>query len=364
VTGYLGVHLLEALLARTRGSGVKVHCILRARDDSHAKERLRETVRKFGVEVELSRAPCHAGDLGHEHLGLEPGVYSQLGRQVGVVFHSGAEVHFLKPYSLLRDPNVEGTVEVILFCLRGPRKSLHYVSTLSLLGLEGTFATAEVMSLDEESPLTSPPFFHGGYTQTKWVSEEVVWMAGAEAGLEAAVYRPGVIGAHSSRDVVNGDDFLSMLLRASFGARVYPQFSHSSLIPYSTVDFVAESIVELSEKRIFGRAFHTVQTSVGLGEMVRGVEGLEGVEGRVWQEKCLEAFPGTLFSILITEEAHSGMDFVQLMEIAPRTLHSAHKTLGLLSREVRGGGVGEEEVKKLLRLVQAGVGSSGLKQIF
>lgn len=50
-----------------------------------------------------------------------------------MIFHCGAKVNGILPYSALRGPNVLGTVELIRFALSGTknRKEFHYISTQS-----------------------------------------------------------------------------------------------------------------------------------------------------------------------------------------------------------------------------------------
>ena len=94
-------------------------------------------------------------------------------------------MHFGYPYSALREANVGGTIEVLrLACAGGRLKRVHYVSTLSVFGGENTGRP-----VGERAPLAPLEGVHGGYSQSKWVSEQLLALA-AGRGVPVTVYRP------------------------------------------------------------------------------------------------------------------------------------------------------------------------------
>ncbi len=123
-TGYLGIFLVEQLLLQTHAH---VHCLVRADDPVSAQERLRETAAKFKVDWDErwdERVHAVVGDLAKPLLGTSEDEFDRLGRILDVIYHNGALVNFVYPYTVLKAPNVNGTVEVLrLACLPDPREA-------------------------------------------------------------------------------------------------------------------------------------------------------------------------------------------------------------------------------------------------
>ncbi|MEA2695592.1 MAG: hypothetical protein QOJ16_4979, partial [Acidobacteriota bacterium] len=129
-TGFLGAYLLAELL---RATPARVLCLVRAGSPEEGVARLRQPLAARGLWEEgwEGRLEALPGDLARPRLGLSEARFTTLAREIGAVFHNGAQVHFLKPYEALRAANVEGTREVIRHaCARGV--ALHSVSTLSV----------------------------------------------------------------------------------------------------------------------------------------------------------------------------------------------------------------------------------------
>lgn len=56
-----------------------------------------------------------------------------MAREMDAIVHNGAFVHWLLPYEKLRDTNVRGTQEVFRLATASRLKSVHHVSTTSVL---------------------------------------------------------------------------------------------------------------------------------------------------------------------------------------------------------------------------------------
>ena len=64
--------------------------------------------------------------------GLEPEEFADLAGRVDVIFHSGALVNFLYPYSEVKAPNVDGTETVLRLATTTTLKAVHHVSTIDV----------------------------------------------------------------------------------------------------------------------------------------------------------------------------------------------------------------------------------------
>ena len=119
------------------------------------------------------------GDLGQRELGLTQEVWDFLANEIDTVFHNGATVNYLLNYDRMRDANVLGTNEVLRLAFEGRPKSFNYVSTTFVFG----WAVKKVLyetDLNENMELLD-----FGYSQSKWVSEQVV-MDACRRGLDYA----------------------------------------------------------------------------------------------------------------------------------------------------------------------------------
>jgi amino acid adenylation domain-containing protein/thioester reductase-like protein len=182
--GFLGAHLLSDLIAATTA---RVWCLVRARDAAHARQRIEQAAARYGLPVPPGdRVMPLPGDLALPRLGLSPGQFRELADGIDVIYHVGAAVNFIYPYSELRAANVTGTREVIRLADLAGGVPVHYVSTAAVLAGLGVAGVREVT---EDTPLEHPGRLRIGYLETKYVAEELLRNAG-RAGLPVAIYRP------------------------------------------------------------------------------------------------------------------------------------------------------------------------------
>jgi amino acid adenylation domain-containing protein/thioester reductase-like protein len=181
-TGFCGAHMIDELLRRTTG---RVLCLVRADDERHAMERIRESHRRY-VDSDLSspRVQPVLGDLGKAGLGLSPARFEELGSTIDAVYHFGGQVNFIYAYHDLRAANVDGTLEIIR--LAAPRAvPVHFTSSMAVVA---GFGPAGVQQVSESTPLSFPDYLSVGYVESKWVAEALLKKA-SDAGLPVAVYR-------------------------------------------------------------------------------------------------------------------------------------------------------------------------------
>src|ERR1700729_3882584 len=170
-TGFIGPFLIKSLLEQTRA---KIYVLVRSSDEKQGKQRLRAAMESMGpCEAELmamfeARVIPICGDLGQQNLGLTQEVWDSLANEIDTVFHNGATVNYLFNYDRMRDANVMGTNEVIRLSFEGRPKEFNYISTTFVFG----WAVKSVLNeTDFNEDLELLDF---GYSQTKWVAEQVV----------------------------------------------------------------------------------------------------------------------------------------------------------------------------------------------
>jgi amino acid adenylation domain-containing protein/thioester reductase-like protein len=249
-TGFVGAFLLHDLLKQTSGT---IHCLLRADDMNMGMQRLKKNLEAYSLwdEAFAERIRAVPGDLGAPKFGMSGEEFDQLSKQIDWIYHNGAMVNFVYPYSAHKAANVLGTQEILRLASRRRLKPVHHVSTLSILH-NGGHSNGRVYREEDDIEETGAPF--GGYAQSKWVAEKLVMQAGGR-GIPYAIYRPGLVSGHSASGAWNRDNMISSMTRACLLLGTAPNLDVvANIVP---VDFVSASIVDLSlNPENWGRVYH------------------------------------------------------------------------------------------------------------
>jgi thioester reductase-like protein len=188
-TGFIGPFLVKSLLEQTRA---KIHVLVRSSDERQGKQRLRAAMESMGpcpaelMQMFETRVIPVCGDLGQTDLALTREVWDFLANEIDTVFHNGATVNYLLNYDRMRDANVMGTNEVLRLAYEGRAKSFNYVSTTFIFG----WAVKKV--LYETDFNQNMELLDFGYSQSKWVSEQVV-MDAHRHELPTRIFRPALV---------------------------------------------------------------------------------------------------------------------------------------------------------------------------
>ncbi|MEU3984587.1 thioester reductase domain-containing protein [Streptomyces sp. NPDC026672] len=289
-SGFLGAFLLRDLMRTTRAT---VHCLVRGADEAGARERLRRNLERYGVwdDVDPDRLAVVVGDLARPRLGLSEEVFDALAARVDVVYHNGAQVHWLRPYETLRDSNVRGTEEVLRLAARHRSVPVHHVSTV------GVFADAapDGRPLRVSDPTGPAERLPSGYLQSKWVGERLT-AAAVDRGLPVSVYRVDVISGDQVNGACQTSDFVWLSLKGLLQAGAVPAGvdGRFHLLP---VDYVSAAILGVSRRpEAAGGVFHLFNdSSVSLRECVRRLRALgyplEELDQGSWRAR-VEQDPG------------------------------------------------------------------------
>lgn len=276
-TGFLGAHLLEALLEL---DGVEVRALVRAADDAAATARLQETVARYGLACDPADATALAGDLARPRLGWSAVRWAEQASELDAILHAGAQVNWLMLYGQLRAVNVGGTDALLALAATARPKAFHFVSTISTVDPNGN----EEHVLPEARALKS-----SGYGLSKWVAEQRVRQAAA-AGLATTIHRPAMITGHSARGVANPEDFVNRYLQTCLELGVGLDLEDASC-DLTPVDFVARAILALIRGEApEGQVSHltNLDRSPTWGELSRGLE-VEPVPYPAFREALLAA---------------------------------------------------------------------------
>ncbi len=243
-TGFLGAFLLADQLERH--PDLTIYCLVRADGPGAAKARVRANLEHYGLwrEAYGQRLVGVPGDLAAPNLGLDATAWSGLSARISGILHNGAQLSYVAPYGQLRAANVAGTLEVLRLATAplargGQAIPLEFISSTSVY--EASAYRHQL--LHEEDDLVEWQGIHLGYSQTKWVSERLVWQA-ARLGLPVRIYRPPLIGGHSLTGAWHEQDFLHRLVRGCLVLRQAPDLAMAlDLVP---VDYVVSAVGALA----------------------------------------------------------------------------------------------------------------------
>jgi len=248
-TGFLGAFLLKELLEETQAD---IYCLVRVSEPGLGLRKIQNNLNSYNLwnEQYKSRIIPVIGNLSQPLLGLSAEQFDKLSHQIDVIYHNGAVLNFVYPYSALKPTNVLGTQEILRLACRFKVKPLHYVSTDAVFDSSGYYGT----QVKESEPTIHTEAIDLGYTQTKWVAEKLVTIA-RDRGLPVSIYRPPLIAGDSQTGLWNTDDFTCRFLKGCIQMGSMPNMNCGiTIVP---VDYVSRSIVYLSQQQeSLGKAFH------------------------------------------------------------------------------------------------------------
>ncbi|MFJ9112414.1 thioester reductase domain-containing protein, partial [Streptomyces sp. NPDC102283] len=283
-TGFVGAFLLRDLM---RSTSATIHCLVRGDSEPQALERIRANMQWYRIwdDVDTARLRIVLGDLAQPRLGLGEERFDALARTADVVYHAGATVHWLRPYTELKAANVGGTQEVLRLAARHRTVPVHYVSTV------GVFAGPREDRVPLSVADTTGPaeILPTGYVQSKWVAEGVIGLA-RERGIPVSVYRVDVVSGDRESGACQTRDFVWLSLKGLLQAGAVPP-GVSGEIHAVPVDYVSGAVLALSHRPgSLGSTFHlSNQNSLNYAEFVRYLRSsgyaLKEVPLQEWQER-------------------------------------------------------------------------------
>ena len=238
-TGFIGPFLMKSLLEQTRA---KIYVLVRSSDEVQGRQRLRAAMESMGpcpaglMQMFEARVIPICGDLGLPQLGLAQDVWDFLANEMDAVFHNGATVNYLFNYDRMRDANVMGTNEVLRLAFEGRSKEFNYVSTTFVFG----WAVKSV--LYETDFNENMELLDFGYSQSKWVAEQVVADARSR-GLSTRIFRPALV----SPSVTGGGNNFDIAVRlVAFMVNHGIGVDALNQVSFVPADIVANNIVAIS----------------------------------------------------------------------------------------------------------------------
>ena len=289
-TGFLGRYLALEWLERMHLVGGTVVCLVRAKDDAAARDRLDRTfdsgdpkLLEHYRELAADHLEVIAGDKGEADLGLDPRTWRRLADTVDLIVDPAALVNHVLPYSQLFGPNALGTAELIRLALTTRQKPFVYVSTIGVgAGIEpgGFTEDGDIRAISATRSVDDS--YANGYSNSKWAGEVLLREAHDLCGLPVSVFRCDMILADTTyAGQLNLPDMFTRLMLSLVATGVAPgsfyaldASGHRPRAHYDglPVEFIAEAISTLGSHVMDGfETFHVMNPyddGIGLDEFV------------------------------------------------------------------------------------------------
>ena len=174
-TGLVGSHLLLHLLEK----GENVRAIYRNKKNILKVKSLFDYYSKSDLFDKIDWMEADILDIPSLEIAF---------KNIDFVYHCAAIISFIpKEEALLRKVNIEGTANIVNFCIDEKIKKLCYVSSIATLG-----DLVQNEKIITEKTEWNPEISHSDYAISKYGGEMEVWR-GQQEGLKVLIVNPGVI---------------------------------------------------------------------------------------------------------------------------------------------------------------------------
>ncbi len=249
-TGFFGCHLLAEMLDKKENIK-KIYCIVRAKEDKTARERLINKV-KFYFNDKYSNifdeyVEIVEGKLGEKKFGLDNIEYENLVKKIDIVIHSAANVSHYGNYKDSEKSNITTTKNVIKFC-KEAKAELHYISTMTVSGNYLEKQNENNMEVfNENSFYISQKYEDNIYSKSKLIAETLVidYMGITN---KATIYRLGdltgrYVDGWFQENINNNATYLRLKSILEIGA--IPEEIEKIKLELSPVDCVAKAVIDI-----------------------------------------------------------------------------------------------------------------------
>ncbi len=192
-TGLVGAHLLLHLIESRSIGSEKVRAIYRSLASMEKTKSLFATYKKESLFDQIEWVSADITEVPSLEIAFQ---------NIDTVYHCAALISFdPKDEDALRKTNIEGTANIVNFCIAFGIKKLCFVSSIATLGdlLPHEKFTTEETEWNPEKP-------HNDYAISKYGAEMEIWR-GQQEGLDVIIVNPGVILGPGFREQGSGQLF-------------------------------------------------------------------------------------------------------------------------------------------------------------
>jgi len=180
-TGFLGAHLLAALLA----DGRPVIVLGRSRGAERLTDRLQQLLEWFGLAPGSCRLEAVEADFQQPACGLPPAEFARLAARAGDIIHCASDTSFTESRrTQVFAANVEGLRTLLELAAARRSGWFHFIST--------AYAVGQGAGLVPEAPVTATAFTNA-YEASKAAAERLVAAQCAAQGVPFTLVRPSIV---------------------------------------------------------------------------------------------------------------------------------------------------------------------------
>lgn len=288
-TGFLGSYLLNELIQTH--PDVKIYCLIRAENNEKALKKIIYTFTKYKhsiLNLENHIIPV-LGDLSQPLLGLHHEEFDRLSKEIDLIYHCGATVHFASNFKQLYNINVEGTKTILHFARTHKVKALHYISTAGIYPINSETSSKII---HDDRPFEPHEVLNTGYTQTKWIADQMVNHA-RRHHIPVTIYRPGEISGDTKTGAWK-EDLIFRFIEGCGRLEALPNLP--TTLDLTPVNLLARAIIAISFNREhLGKNFNIVNPNqVSVEQLDSSMKHL-GLNTKIlpytdWREKLMEIF--------------------------------------------------------------------------
>jgi dihydroflavonol-4-reductase len=244
-TGLVGAHLLLHLIE----NGENVRAIYRTTESIDKTRSLFDLYKKTALFEAVQWMQADITDIPSLESAFEG---------VDFVYHCAALISFdPKEEDLVRKTNIEGTANMVNFCLDKGIKKLCYLSSIAALG---DLAPHEKTITEETEWNPEKP--HSDYAISKYGAEMEIWR-GQQEGLEVVILNPGVIIGPGFREQGSGKLFSKVA-----GGMSYYTLGKTGFV---AVTDVVEIAIQLMKSEICNERFTLIAQNIVFREILNSI---------------------------------------------------------------------------------------------
>ncbi|KAI0712724.1 acetyl-CoA synthetase-like protein [Cerioporus squamosus] len=238
-TGRFGSHILAQLLQRADVERVYALNREKSVSDAALSARQREQFALFGLDVGLlssDRVVFRAVQFENERLGLDDARYRELLSNVDIIIHNAWRVDFNLTLPSF-EPLLAGVRNLLELCQRGKEagRKAHFTFISSISVFRGYSGSVPAQEAPIGDPRTSAG---GGYSESKWVAEQIV----TSAGNRSTIVRVGQLSGDTHIGGWSPQEWVPALLGASQKIGCVP--SRNESLTWLPVDTAAAALLE------------------------------------------------------------------------------------------------------------------------
>nr|WP_315209451.1 NAD-dependent epimerase/dehydratase family protein [uncultured Flavobacterium sp.] len=254
-TGLVGAHLLLHLIESRSIGTQKVRAIYRSVASMEKTKSLFSMYKKESLFEQIEWIQADITEVPSLEIAFQ---------NIDTVYHCAALISFdPKDENLLRKTNIEGTANIVNFCIAFGIKKLCFVSSIATLG---DLLPHEKFITEETE--WNPEKYHNDYAISKYGAEMEIWR-GQQEGLDVIIVNPGVILGPGFREQGSGQLFTKVKNGLKFytlGSTGFVAVSDVVRIAYQLMqsEIKNERFTLIAENSVFRDILNSMADSLGV----------------------------------------------------------------------------------------------------